>query len=50
MTDFQFGASSTGSGTGGSQPDDAPEACTLIMIGTGLVALRAFRKHLPTLA
>jgi hypothetical protein len=52
LTDFQFGANATG-GSGQGQDQGAPqvpEACTLILIGSGLVAMRAFRKHLPTLA
>jgi hypothetical protein len=40
LTNFQVGQSDGGGG-------QTPEACTLILIGSGLVALRAFRNHLP---
>lgn len=46
LTDFQFGSAQQ---QGGGTTGDAPEACTLILIGSGLVTLRAFRSHLPTL-
>jgi len=53
LTDFQFGTANDtgggGGGGGGGGSGDAPEACTMIMIGSGLVALRTFRKHLPML-
>jgi len=46
LTNFQVGSSDQSGGGGGGQ---TPEACTLILIGSGLVALRAFRNHLPAL-
>lgn len=49
LTSFDFGTSNGQSQ--GSDPTQTPEACTLILIGTGLVAMRAFRKRLlPRLA
>lgn len=49
LTDFQFGGSTTDQGQTGD-PTQTPEACTLILIGSGLVAMRAFRSRLPRLA
>jgi hypothetical protein len=49
LTNFQFGAADTG-GQGQTQTPQVPEACTLILIGSGLIAMRVFRKHLPRLA
>jgi hypothetical protein len=43
LTNFQVGTSDQSGGGSGQ----TPEACTLILIGSGLVALRAFRNHLP---
>ena len=49
LTDFDFGTSTAGTGQSQGTPA-VPEACTLIMIGLGLVAMRGFRKHLPIFA
>ena len=41
---FQFATAGTTSGTNPVAPTDTPEACTMILIGTGLVAFRAMKK------